>query len=255
MHPGSACSNPSTIKSGLLCFACRRRMERSREIWRAYAHKLMLLPPPLPLGVRVCKSNVIALWGGGGSGGAGEEHAVVAVGPTVPSRPVREVCIEVRPFDHRRPADGAEEGKRASLCGAWVREFCAYELCVCGAGAELLIPDALKVLVDPPRVGSHYVREDLFPRSTRTPAAASHAGVRFARKGDSMNASMVLSLPSGVSASRRHGMNWRGTSKRQRAACAQSSCRWRALPACSRPTRAAPTLPSAVQTGPACAPA
>jgi hypothetical protein len=127
----------------------------------------MLLPPrPLPLGVRVCKSNVIALWGGGGSGGAGEEHAVVAVGPTVPSRPVREVCIEVRPFDHRRPADGAEEGKRASLCGAWVREFCAYELCVCGAGAELLIPDALKVLVDPPRVGSHYVREDLFPRSS-----------------------------------------------------------------------------------------
>lgn len=116
--------------------------------------------------MRVCKSNVIALWGGGGSGGAGEEHAVVAVGPTVPSRPVREVCIEVRPFDHRRPADGAEEGKRASLCGAWVREFCAYELCVCGAGAELLIPDALKVLVDPPRVGSHYVREDLFPRSS-----------------------------------------------------------------------------------------
>ena len=109
---------------------------------------------------------MIALWGGGGSGGAGEEHAVVAVGPTVPSRPVREVCIEVRPFDHRRPADGAEEGKRASLCGAWVREFCAYELCVCGAGAELLIPDALKVLVDPPRVGSHYVREDLFPRSS-----------------------------------------------------------------------------------------
>ena len=124
MHPGSACSNPSTIKSGLLCFACRRRMERSREIWRAYAHKLMLLPPPLPLGVRVCKSNVIALWGGGGSGGAGEEHAVVAEGPPVPSRPVQddaEVCIEVSPFDHRRPAEGAEEGKRA---------YCAAHGCV-----------------------------------------------------------------------------------------------------------------------------
>ena len=166
LHPGRACNNPSTIKSGRSCFACRRRSERSRVTWHAMAKNRQVLPPPMPCGVQVVKRNVHELWGGGGAGGAGEAHVSLPDGPPAPVDPVHDsaqVCIDMTPHDGRPSRVLLHADGKCAHCVARPGVF-VFELRVHGARAGI-VPDAFKVLVDPPRPGSHYTRPDVFAAS------------------------------------------------------------------------------------------